>query len=105
VFRAFSSHIRATRATFLGPAAGVSTDMRAVEHLRLEPVAEDRLRRCAAALEQLETVRARAMPMARRGDGGGGGGGGGGKGAAQQAAVTSAARSFLIQYESWRASL
>ena len=105
VFGAHSDFIRSTRATFLGPgdtgSSGSVISLRAVEALGLEPVAEDRLRRCAAAAERLEQLRVLAKEMAVRRPPPGTSA----EQAASAAAIVAAARAFAAQYDAWRASL
>ena len=106
VFGAFAGVIRATRTTFLGAGAGaaggsVAISVRAVEALGLEPGAEDRLRRCAAAIERLEQLRALAEVAAGRRPPPGAAA----EAAAGVAALVAAARGFSAGYDAWRVTL
>jgi hypothetical protein len=107
VFGAHAAFLRTTRATFLGAGSGgglgggAAISLRAVEALGLEPGAEDRLRRCAAAAERLERLRALAEPLAARRPPPGASA----EQAAGVAALVAAARAFAAHFDAWRASL
>ena len=67
IFRAFSTHIRTTRMTYLGPIPPSSNpldihiSLQHIDQLRLEPGIEDRLKRCSTAIEYLELIRTRLV--------------------------------------------